>query len=399
MSILKNYFSKIYHNDIGEAFSILVYIDIDGIVDEKMIINYMNTIVVKNPILKQTMVEENNVLILNTIEHFDINQYYTIKYNKSKNFNFYITKLLNEKFNTELKWKFLWCIDKDSNKSRYYFKIHHAYADGYKLIQILSSPFKEADISKQLKRETSFLDTLYYYFIGTIVLLIFNIKIMFNLLYKKDVVNINNNKTDYLICKKLKLQKIKEYTKKHNITINDFLYFLMIKTDKLYRKDQKELTTISLVNISGIKQTNNVCPIINTIHNSENDNLLKTNIHNIFNNLKYSLFVPLLNYFLSFVSECLYIDSLSDIYNTILNKADYVFSNLIGPSIKDITYFSIKDVHFLTTSKNNEIMYNIISCEDCINIICSFKEGVIKNKKKFKKCIYKTYLDIINEIN
>ena len=59
----------------------------------------------------------------------------------------------------------------------------------------------------------------------------------------------------------------------------------MVKTDKMYRRDEKELHTISLVNISGIKETNNVCPIINKINNSKSSIFLKTSIHNIFNNL------------------------------------------------------------------------------------------------------------------
>ena len=410
MGIIKNYFSKIYHNDVAEAFSILVYIDIDTILDHESITNYMNKVVEKNSILRQTIKEENGCLIFNTSDDFKIKEHYTIKYKKSKNFKVYINKLINEKFNMEIKWKFIWCIDKESKKSRCYFKIHHAYADGYKIINILLNTFKEydIDISNKLKRKTNFLDTIYYYFIGTIILIILNIRIIFNLLYKKKCNNINSNKTDYVILKKIKLQEVKDYTKKHNITINDFLYFLMVKTDKMYRSYQKELFTISLVNTSGIKQTNNVCPIINTISNSESDNFLKTSIHNIFNNLKYSAFVPLLNYFISILSEYICKDSLSNLYNIIINNTDYVFSNVIGPDMKNFMnsyeknyiFFFIKDVHFLTTSKNNEVMYNIISFGDYINIVCSFKKsGFIQDKKKFKACLYKTYENIINEIN
>lgn len=395
MTIIKNYFSKIYHNDIGESFSILVYIDYHEIITEEYILNYMNKVIEKNEILKKTIVEDNGVLLLNTINEIDLEKYYSINYNTSDNFNNYINELLNEKFNTELKWKFVWCIDKDSKKSRLYFKIHHAYTDGYNLIKILTSPFNNVDLTNKLKRKTGFLDTIYYYFIGTITLILLNIKIISNLLSNPGLNIINNKKSDYIICKKLNFNKIKEYSKKHNITINDFLYFLMIKTDKLYRKKEKELTTISLIHISGIKATNNVCPIINTINNSLDDNSLTKNIHNSFNHLKYSLFVPFLNYFLYFLAENIYIDGLSALYNTILNKSDYIFSNVIGPDIKGIK--EVKDIHFLTAAKNSEIMYNIISCGKNINIICSFKEGVIENKKKFKKCLYKTYLDIINK--
>jgi hypothetical protein len=153
-----------------------------------------------------------------------------------------------------------------------------------------------------------------------------------------------------------------------------------------------------LVNVSGIKETNNVCPMINKINNSKSSNFLKTSIHNIFNNLKYSLFIPLLHYILNSISKNFCTDSLSYIYNTFINDTDYVFSNVIGPDVKNILGYPIKSLHFLTTPKNNEVMYNIISFGDYINIVCSFKKsGFIQDKKKFKNCLYKTYTDIMNE--
>lgn len=399
MTIIKNYFSKIYHNDSSEAFSIITYVDFDSAVDFELVKSHMNEIVEKNPILKQSIKEENGCLLFNTCNNFKIEEHSCIKYIKSNKFNDYISKLLNEKFNIKVKWKFLLCIDKESKKSRFYFKIHHAYTDGYKLINILLSKFNHIDNSKKLKRKTNFLDTIYYYFIGTIILIILNIKILIKYLCNKNHSSATNNSSnDYVILKKIKLQEVKDYTKKHNITINDFLYFLMVKTDKMYRGEEKNLHTISLVNISGIKETNNVCPIINKINNSKSSNFLKTNIHNFFNNLKYSLFIPFLHYILNNISEYICIDSLSNIYNKFINDTDYVFSNIIGPDVKNICFYPIKNIHFLTTPKNNEVMYNIISFEDYINIICSFKSNsFIQDKKKFKDCFYKTYTQIINE--
>ena len=108
----------------------------------------------------------------------------------------------------------------------------------------------------------------------------------------------------------------------------------------------------------------------------------------------------MLHYILNNISEYICIDTLTDIYNSFINNSDYVFSNVIGPDVKSILCFPIKSIHFLTTPKNNEVMYNIISCGDYINIICSFKEGgFIQDKKKFKDCFYKTYSEIINEMS
>ena len=399
MTIVNNYVSKLTFTDTTESFYIITYIDIDAIVEPSFIQDYVNKLVEKNSILKKTIKEENGCLVFNTSNNFKIEEHYCIKYIKSKKFNDYICKLSNEKFNMKVKWKFIWCIDKEYKKTRFYFKIHHAYADGYKIINMLCNEFNDIDNTKKLKRKTNFLDALYYYFVGTIILTILNIKFLVSFLYNKKHNNdTNNSANDYLILKKIKIQELKDYTKKNNITINDFLYFLMVKTDKIYRGYEKDLHTISLVNVSGIKETNNMCPIINKINNSKSSNFLKTSIHNIFNNLKYSLFVPLLHYILNNISEYYCIDHLHNLYNSFINNTDYVFSNVIGPDVQSDYSYPIKSIHFLTTPKNNEVVYNIISFGDYINIICSFKKGgFIQDKKKFKDCFYKTYMDILNE--
>lgn len=229
MTIVNNYVSKFCFIDTTESFSIISYIDVDAILELSFIQDYMNKLVEKNSILKKNIKEENGSLIFNTSKNFKIEEHYCIKYIKSKKFKFYINKLINEKFNMEIKWKFIWCIDNESKKSRCYFKIHHAYADGYKILNTLLNPFKEYDIdnSKKLKRKTNFLDALYYYFVGTIILTILNIKIIVNFLYNKKYNNttnkdtnsdsndtINNASNDYVILKKIKIQEVKDYAKK-----------------------------------------------------------------------------------------------------------------------------------------------------------------------------------------
>ena len=67
-----------------------------------------------------------------------------------------------------------------------------------------------------------------------------------------------------------------------------------------------------------------------------------------------------------------------------------MFSNIIGPSFNNLN-INITDIHFLTNTKNTEIIYNIISSGHNINIICSFKNGIIKDKKQFEQCIYEAY--------
>jgi hypothetical protein len=417
MKLLENYVSKILFKDTNNTYSVLGYIDIDGILTKTFINDYVNEVFQKNNNLHQYIIEKDDQLFLENIDSIDINEYYSIKYIKYKHFDKYIDKMLNDKFNTELKWKFLFCIDKEKNKSRCYFKIHHAYADGYQIIKMLTSPFQNNDITKNFKRETTFLDKLYYYFIGTIILLVLNVRIFINLLFKyvKNIIYSNNddndnddndnddnddikNNTDYIIFKKFNFHEIKNFTKKNNITINDFLYSLMIKTDKLYRKKEKILLTISPINISGTMQTNNVCPIINNISNSYNDSYLLHKVNDTFNNFKFSLFIPFLHILINFIMTHIPLNILSKGYYTLLHNTDYVYSNIIGPPnfclAKDV---NVSNYHFLIKARNKEIIYSIISSGDNINIVCSFKKGVIKNKKKFKKYLYKAYSSIINK--
>jgi len=413
MVLLENYVSKLLFKDTNNSYNILIYVDIDGILTENFMNDYVKKIFEKNENLHQYIIEKNNQLFLENIDTIDINNYYNIKYIKNKHFDKEIDNMLNNKFTTELKWKFLFCIDKETNKSRCYFKIDHAIADGYQINKILSSPFQDNDITKKFKRETTFFDTLYYYFIGTIMLFVINIKIFIHLLMKyfnninmyddnnikSDTDNIIKTDTDYIIFKKLNFNEIKKFTKKNNITINDFLYSLMIKTDKLYRKKEKCILTISPINISGTTQTNNMCPIINTINNSDNNSTLLNKVNHTFNNFKYSLFIPFLYFLINYITPYIPLNILSKCYNNLLDNADYVYSNIIGPSNfcleKDV---NVCNIHFLTNARNKEIVYSIISSGDNINIICSFKKGLIKNKKKFKKYLYSAYSSIINNV-
>ena len=400
---LNNWISKLFYKNTDNSFFILIYIDIDEALSNEYIANYINEIVSKNDILKKTIVEKNSSIFLNDVTHYNINDYITIKNTDAKHFNSYIHNLLNTTFDKELKWESLWCVDKDTNQTRFYFKIHHSYVDGYKLINIIMSPFKNDDITKKFQRQTNIFNKIYFILVGTILLIITNliiiIKSLFNLYnVLNDDTNNENVKNDFIICKALNFNEIKLFTMKHNITINDFLYALMVKTDKLYRCQDKNLIISSPINISGTKQqTNNFCFVLNSINNSYNNNILLKKVNTTFNYFKYSLFIPILNFIVNNVFYFVNINSLLTTYNNICNNFDYVYSNIIGPQTKDFN-IKVADMHFIIAPKNKEIVYNIVSSnEENINIICSFKKGTVKNKKLFKKCIYKAFKELILE--
>lgn len=400
MSIINNYVSKIYKNESHNPLCILTYIDYDKQLTPKMIFNYATVMIENNPILKKNMEKHDNTFVLKDIENFNIKDYITIKYVEQSKFNNYIKLVLKQPLINDM-FLILCCIDKCNKKSRIYFKINHAYTDGYKLIDILTKPLLKKETIPDFKRNTgALIKTIYHYIIGTYVLLVINFKIFIKLLYSNAPTNkYTEAETDYIICKPFCLNKIKEIAKKNGCTINDFLYSILIKTDKLYTKKTRNIQTCSPINVSKISDTNNICPILNYINNSLDNHCLLQKVHKTFDHFKYSLFIPFISFFINQISSYVSLEFLSMLYNFFINSSDYIYTNVIGPSIKDINESSdmnISNVHFLITSKMDEIIYNIISCNDKINLICSFRKGRIKDKKRFEKCIYKAYNHFIN---
>ena len=397
MTIINNIVSKIFKKDEESSYSILTYIDVDAELSRQYIYCYINEIIKNNPMLKQNIIEKNNQFVLCDIESFNINKCVAIKYYKKPNFNIYIKSLLNKQF-SEYKFYMFVCINKEVKKSRLFFKIHHAYVDGYKLINMLTTPLykkKEDNKLPAFKRNTSIFMSVYYYIIGTIMLMITNIMILCKIVRaSQNIEDKNNTSTDFIICKPLPLNEIKQFVGKHNITVNDFLYALMIKTDNIYTQQERTIQSISSINVSNISQTNNMCPIFNLISNSHDNSSLFKTVHSTFNCYKYSLFIPILSGIMRNFASLINIGILSQCYDNIINNSHYIYSNIVGPPTSKLN-IKISDINFLSTVKNSEIVYNIISCENKINIICSFKKGIIQNKKLFKKCIYKAYNNLM----
>lgn len=394
-----NMVSKILANDREESYAILTYMELDELLTEYFVFNYLNEIIKNNPILKQTIVEKNGECVLCDITSFDVAKCVSIKYVKHRKFDMYTSQILNRPL-TKYKFYMQVFIDKEKHKSRLYFKIHHAYVDGYKLIHMLTELLciKNGDNKlPSFKRKTTFLSSIYYWFIGTIMLIISNIIIFLKFIFSPKHKTYNKNiatSTDFIMCKSFKLNKIKEFSENHNISVNDFLYALMIKADNIYTKRDTILNINSPVNVSKNNGLINFCLILISIDNSfDNYNLFK-NINTTFNKYKYSLFVPILDIILNMIKN-ININIISYFYDKIINDVDYMYSNVIGPNVDKLS-INITDMKFLMTAKNSTIAYNIISCKNNVNIICSFKKGVIKDKLLFEEAIYKAYNDLMD---
>jgi hypothetical protein len=390
-----NNITKIFYNT--NAYDILAYFDINELVTEKSIINYVSYIIEKTPMLKKRIVKKNDSYYFEDVKSFDINDYCVIKYTKKDNLKKNIHKLLNTSLNKELKWCFLWTINNVTSQTRLYFKIHHAYNDGPNLVKMFKNIKNDNNNNNNNNIKNNIFKKIYYYLFGTINLFIITIWIFFRMLfYPKQNTNtqIENENIDFIICKSFDITKIKSFTKKHNININDFFYSLMVKTDYLYKKQERNLLICFPISIPEKDSINNFITVVNTINNSYDNNTLFKTVNNRFNNIKYSLYVPILFLLFNITCKCINISTILSWFNTIVINTDYSYSNMIGPTSKDTT-FKLTDVHFILKPINNEIIFNIISYDDKINIICSFKKNVMDDKTRFKKCIYEAYENLI----
>jgi len=85
------------------------------------------------------------------------------------------------------------------------------------------------------------------------------------------------------------------------------------------------------MNVSGTTQLNNMFPILFYTNNSCTVSTLITKVNHTFNNFKYSLFIPCLYILMNCITPYTPLNLLSNIYTTVLDHTDYVYSNVIGP--------------------------------------------------------------------
>lgn len=407
---IENYISKVLNNDDDNSYEIISYFKINNLIDEKFIFKYIKKMFIEN---KELQKHSNNV-----------KSFYEIKYNED--YNIYLKELLNKPLPKNKIFHSIICINNENeqnnnNENIIIVKVNHAYFDGYTLINMLLKTLSNEDI--KINHKIPHYKSMYYYVFGTFLLFFMEMFIITKICISKIIdtfaniffgnININSNtiinknknintkiKNDfnYIICKPLNLQKIKKKSKKCGISINDFLHSLMIKTDKLYHNVNKNIFVGFPINVNKMENNLNFCMLLNMFNNSYNDSELLKLVNERFNNFKYSLYVPFYISFTNFFGKFINIETLLYLYSITMEYVDYSFTNVIGPSNEELkkTNLNINDMHFLLRPKRNEIIYSIISSDNDINIILSFKNGVIKNTMEFENCIYEAYNELIN---
>lgn len=390
---IHNYVSKILFYDKESSYTVITYIDFENITKEE-ILKYMKDVLEKNDILKNCVVHKDGNLYFETKKDIHLEDQYEIQELKKDDYSKKSEDILNSAFSTDLQWRFYWFLDSESKSWRLYFKIHHGYADGYQIIRILTSPFKDEYIEKKFKRKASSFEMIYSIVFGFICLISIYFRFLWNLFSVNEKLKNENNEYNFILFDEIHLETLKEAVKEKKITINDFLYSLMLLTDQYYFKEKQTLYISSPISISINKDTNNISPIFNVVDISHSKDILVQDVHTTFNALKYSYFIPCLTVCVNLFTRILPLSILVSIYNRIMEKSNYAFSNIIGPDLQNVP-IKITNIGFLTTPKNSEIVYNIISYQNNITLNVTFKKDRIKDKDKYLQCLRNAYKDLL----
>lgn len=381
MQSADNYLSNILFIE-NEAANIVAKIEISRILTNKEIDIYIETIVRKNTILRQYIVQKNGQLFLENDVDFDIKKQYSVSETSPNT-----TELLNSGYTTKSKWFLSFVTDR--NTTKLFVKVDHTLADGHQLIRILTSPFSH-DQSRRCKQTTN--HKLYYWFVGTIILLLTILKFLCKVLFRwKNTGSLKNKPTKIMEFDAFSLSTIKRICSRHNITVNDFMYALLLKSNVSYKSNKQNIYTVSPIHISGTNHTNNICPLVLNVAYSDDTATLLQNVHSAFNNCKYSLFVPCLSFILQTMSDYVNPHILSSLFQLSRDNIDVVYSNVVGPVIPDMTNLS-----FVVNAQPNQLCYNIVSCQDKLNLIVSFQDGVVTDEPFLKRCVNDAYNTLIS---
>ncbi len=376
--------------------NIVTFLDFDGVLSRKGFLKYLNCLLKNNNILHKNIVkqDQNNFF---EYQNIDIKQYYNIKKCSYKLFDKKTYYVLNRKYNTN--WFFHLYADSLNNKSRLYFTINHAYADGYKIISLLTSSIKHSQYkTPNFKRKSK---NYYYILIGTCILIFLYLKTLYNIYNKSKTNTTITSKTDFVSIN-LSFNKLKIISEKNKISLNDLLYSLTIKTHYYYFKKDKNILIASPFNTGNKNKTNNFFFLFTEIYNNLTTIDLFQKVNNIFNCYKFSAFVIIIKYIYNIIGNII----CRQLYTKITDNLDILYTNMIGPEKNEVhdqynncrafnkEKITMNNIHFLMNHKKHELSFNIISYNTNINIIVSFSENIY-NKKKLLTAINDAYTEII----
>ena len=418
---VNNYISDALYNNNDNLTNIIAQVDFDGTFDKSAFIQVINTLVEQNPVLQHYIVTRDNTNFWKKDDAFCMDDMFTHTQMKSKKFDKHIHPIINAPITTSCKWHFYVFNDDTIKCSRMYLTIAHIYCDGYKLIDMLTKCLNCDYTAPKFKRihntRHSITDKVYYLVLGTIMLLISNLQIMWRLFIRPKISRLINNLTcnapvpvnddlqpkckssvDHVSCPHISLDVVKASAKKYGITVNDLLFGITVKTMYYYNKKRKDKFLVSSpiqVNNNSTNahfNTNNAFGLLIEANCYCDNNTLLQNIHQQFNLNKYSAYIPIAHKISNVCSNYISKDALYNVIPHFLSNVDIKYTNVIANNIytkANSIIPSIKNLQFYTIPSLNASSFNIISFQNHITCNITFNSDTIKNKKRLQRCFLK----------
>jgi len=418
---VNNYISDALYNNNDNLSNIIAQFDFDGSFDNSVCIQVIKTLVEQNPVLQHYIVTCDNTNFWKKDDTFCIDNMFTSCQMKFKNFDKEINAIINTPIATQCKWHFYVFNDNKTKCSRVYLKIAHIYCDGYKLIDILAKCLSCDYVAPDFKRihntAHTIIDKVYYLVLGTIMLLITNMQIIWSWFIRPKISRLINNLTsnmqvpinhdptskckssvDYVSCPPLSLDVVKACAKKNGITINDMLFAVTVKTMYYYNKKRKgDFLVTSPIQLNNNStnthfNTNNAFGLTIKANCYCDNNTLLQNIHHQFNLNKYSAYVPIAHKVTNMCSNYISKETFYNVIPHFLSKIDIKYTNVIANNFytkKNSIIPPIKNLKFYTMPSLNSSCFNIMSFQNQINCNITFNSHAIKNKKRLKRCFLK----------
>jgi hypothetical protein len=427
---VNNYINDALYNNNNNLYNIIAQVDFDDSFDNSACIQVIKTLVEQNPVLQHYIVTRDNTNFWVKDDTFCIDDMFTSCQMKFKNFDKHTQPIINAPIITQCKWHFFVFNDDTTKCSRVYLKIAHIYCDGYKLIDILAKCLNCDYTPPEFKRihntTQTIRDKIYYLLFGTIMLLITNIQIAWRWFIRPKISRLINKFTsntqsscmneemqsdpklkssvDHVSCPPIPLDVVKTCAKKNGITINDLLFAVTVKTMYYYNKKRKGEFLVGVpiqLNKNSTNahfDTNNVFGLLVETNCYCDNNALLQNIHQQFNLNKYSAYIPIAHKMTNVCAKYIPNHALYNIISTCEPNIDITYTNMIANSIctkNNSVIPPIKNLQFYTMPLLNAPCFNIISFQNHINCNITFNSGVIKHKKRFKRCFLKAFRNLI----
>jgi hypothetical protein len=394
MDFLELYDSLFYYmKEENSIFSniIIINLELDGIVETSFYKEKIEKLLLKYPKLSKIIEKSHGNLYWKNVNININNHVKEIKRKKYtlRSINNIINKIINKPFNNKNpKWKFYNIIYQD--RSFFIIKMHHAYGDGDKCVEMFQLIFdlEEVKVKNKKKSKEGYFSKIwkatYYFFVSLYMILYFLLFFKKEKIFKSTVKNeaVYSNIYNFNI-NELKLKKIKL-----GVTMNDLLYSIILKSIRKYIDKDVYISSSSMINLrkagNNLKESNNFGFVMFSTY-VNNSNLFEK-INKQMNFYKKSPIIPCIINILKCIfqfSSPLVVKFLTYIFN----KNHFGYSNY-NSKIKSlrIDNKNVKHMGNIIIPYKQDVFFSLLSYNDEIRLNMCYKDGIL-DEKKFINCV------------